>query len=57
MVRIQHRFALRRLQEEFPQLDPGPLLAHASQLRMGVEGRKVTFYVPRFCKAMRATLV
>ena len=25
-------------------------------LRMGVEGRKVTFYVPHFCKAMRATL-
>ena len=24
---------------------------------MGVEGRKVTIYVPRFCKAMRATLV
>ena len=23
---------------------------------MGVEGKKVAFYVPRFCRAMRATL-
>ena len=26
------------------------------QVRMGVEGKKVAFYVPRFCRAMRATL-
>jgi hypothetical protein len=26
------------------------------RLRMGVEGKKVAFYVPRFCRAMRATL-
>ena len=25
-------------------------------VRMGVEGKKVAFYVPRFCRAMRATL-
>jgi hypothetical protein len=31
LAQVEHRFALRRLQESFPELDPGPLLAHASQ--------------------------
>ena len=33
LARVEHRFALRRLQESFPDLEAGPLLAHASQHR------------------------